>query len=415
MTLDDLSKNKIATQSRTYAASGSNVHHYVASNAVDRDITTCMRTDAIGTNSCDQAVWWKVDLGGVYNIYSVNILFKNYDGYERRQQGRFAGFSIYVSTNGTRDNSSLCYKDGHKLPSLNFSTHCVTFGRYVTFFNERLRGVTYPDGYVDSVYTELCEVTVQGCQASGVYGDSCKEQCPTNCRDNVCHIQKGTCFGCAPGWMDITCNKICDDGIYGNNCVHNCSGNCLSDSPCNTQTGHCDMGCKPGYTNALCKEPCKEGYHGQNCSHLCSPNCKTCKHTDETCSCQAGWMGPNCSIGCMQFYGKNCQFPCSKHCVNQTCNRFHGICQFGCESGYHGQKCEQEFPSTICLSTISSGLVGSSVSACVFITTAVVILIIRRRKKFCFPGRPRISNKDSPYAEIENQKGGASTYQELTI
>ncbi|XP_078328156.1 uncharacterized protein LOC144623567 [Crassostrea virginica] len=254
---------------------------------------------------------------------------------------------------------------------------------------------------------------------------------------------------------------ICDDGTYGNNCVHNCSGDCLNGSSCNKQTGYCDMGCKPGYTNALCKEhcppgyfgyrcekicsghclndfvcnfidgtcsegcqagyigkmcniSCKEGYHGQNCSHLCSPNCKTCKPTDETCSCQAGWMGPNCSIGCMQSYGENCQYPCSKHCVNQTCNRFHGICQFGCESGYHGQKCDQEFSSTICLSTISSGLIGASVSACVFITMAVVIFIIRR-KKFCFCGRPSVSKKESTYEEIGNQPNGASTYQELTV
>ena len=28
----------------------------------------------------------------------------------------------------------------------------------------------------------------------------------------------------------------------------------MNDSPCNTQTGHCDMGCKPGYTSALCNE-----------------------------------------------------------------------------------------------------------------------------------------------------------------
>ena len=41
---------------------------YKAGNAVDRNITTCMRTDAIGVNSRDQAVWWRVDLGGVYNI-----------------------------------------------------------------------------------------------------------------------------------------------------------------------------------------------------------------------------------------------------------------------------------------------------------------------------------------------------------
>ena len=53
---------------------------YKAGNAVDRNITTCMRTDAIGVNSPDQTVWWKVDLGGVYNIYSVNIVFKNYEG-----------------------------------------------------------------------------------------------------------------------------------------------------------------------------------------------------------------------------------------------------------------------------------------------------------------------------------------------
>ena len=45
-----------------------------------------------------------------------------------------------------------------------------------------------------------------GCQASGVYGASCKELCPTNCRDNVCHIQKGTCYGCAPGWTYTACN-----------------------------------------------------------------------------------------------------------------------------------------------------------------------------------------------------------------
>lgn len=40
-----------------------------------------MRTIVIGSTSVDKTVWWKVDLGGVYNMYSINILFKNYDGY----------------------------------------------------------------------------------------------------------------------------------------------------------------------------------------------------------------------------------------------------------------------------------------------------------------------------------------------
>ena len=74
---DDLSKNKHATQSTTALSS---TDDFIASKAVDRDITTCMRANPIGTSSV-KSMWWRVDLGGVYNIYSVNILFKNYDGY----------------------------------------------------------------------------------------------------------------------------------------------------------------------------------------------------------------------------------------------------------------------------------------------------------------------------------------------
>ena len=68
--------NKVATQSTTAVGP---TDAFRAGNAVDRDITTCMRTGDIGTNSQYKTVWWKVDLGGVYNIYSINILFKNYD------------------------------------------------------------------------------------------------------------------------------------------------------------------------------------------------------------------------------------------------------------------------------------------------------------------------------------------------
>ena len=76
--IDDLSKQKIATQSTTVQGD-----QYKAGNAVDRDTKTCMRTKEIGQGEqiIDKTVWWKVDLGGVYNIYSVNIQFRNYDGY----------------------------------------------------------------------------------------------------------------------------------------------------------------------------------------------------------------------------------------------------------------------------------------------------------------------------------------------
>ena len=42
---------------------------------------------------------------------------------------------------------------------------------------------------------------------------------------------------------------------------------------------------------------CREGHYGLNCSRVCLSNCKSCKPTDGTCSCSAGWMGANCSIG----------------------------------------------------------------------------------------------------------------------
>lgn len=50
---------------------------------MDGNTATCMRTIVIGTglSTPDKTVWWKVDLGGVYNIYRISILFKNYDGY----------------------------------------------------------------------------------------------------------------------------------------------------------------------------------------------------------------------------------------------------------------------------------------------------------------------------------------------
>lgn len=74
--IDDLSYNKAATQSRTFIG-----RNYGADNAVDGNIMTCMRTEEIGRSAPSKTLWWKVDLGGPRNIYSINILFKNYNGF----------------------------------------------------------------------------------------------------------------------------------------------------------------------------------------------------------------------------------------------------------------------------------------------------------------------------------------------
>lgn len=99
----------------------------------------------------------------IVHVYNC-ILFS----LEMRQRGRFAGFSLYVSnTNVTAiesiKNASLCYKDGPHLPPLNFTINCTAYGRYVIFFNERSNVESYPSEYgVKNVYTELCEVIVEG-------------------------------------------------------------------------------------------------------------------------------------------------------------------------------------------------------------------------------------------------------------
>lgn len=71
-----MSHNKIATQTPMLTDAV-----YSAINAVDRNYETCMRTDQVGLNSPLKTSWWRVDLGGVFNIYRITILFKNYDGY----------------------------------------------------------------------------------------------------------------------------------------------------------------------------------------------------------------------------------------------------------------------------------------------------------------------------------------------
>lgn len=67
------------------------------------------------------------------------------------------------STDADMQEPTLCYKDGLQLPPLNFTAICTERGRYVIFYNERLDSVVYPDVYeTDGVFTELCEVVVQG-------------------------------------------------------------------------------------------------------------------------------------------------------------------------------------------------------------------------------------------------------------
>nr|XP_022303638.1 receptor-type tyrosine-protein phosphatase alpha-like isoform X2 [Crassostrea virginica] len=365
---DDLSKQKIATQSTT--ATGP-YDLYKAGNAVDRDITTCMRTNPIGTSPQipEKTVWWKVDLGGVYNIYSVNIVFKSYNDEKSRQQGRFAGFSLYVSKDGQAE--FLCYKDGPELPPLNITITCNRSGRYIKFFNERNPKETYPMGYELTAFTELCEVIVYGCYKDGVFGNNCNSPCPGNCKTNSCLILDGSCFECKPGWTGATCNKECDYGSYGVDCKQNCPGQCKNNVTCDHLTGLCDGGCAAGWNGSYCNTTCAVGWFGPYCKNQCSGHCAgsaVCNHVDGRCDgCAAGWYGSHCNTECDECLECNQQTgKCKEGYTTDKDNTTKGIIQPNMDSS----------------ESSSGSLVGGIVGAIITILIGVAIVLVlwfRRR------------------------------------
>ncbi|XP_011418522.3 protein draper isoform X1 [Magallana gigas] len=341
---EDLSYKKNATQSPLYPGTS-----YDASNAVDRNVGTCMRTEGIGLKSVYHSAWWNVDLGGIYNIYSVNILFKNYEGYETRQRGRFAGFSLYIANTSSIKGSTLCYKDEPQLPPLNFTRVCPYVGRYLIFLNERLDETSYPRGYqLQNVFTELCEVIVEGCTKRGVYGSGCDTACPVNCRENDCHIRNGTCFACKPGWKEKTCERKCREGLYGERCSQLCSGNCKENETCNHVTGQCDKGCTTGWKGAMCDKECVDGTFGYDCNGNCSANCLNelpCNKTTGHCEdgCNPGYTDSDCKTRCpFGHFGSACNESCNINCLRKNdilCDHIGGECLNGCEDGYIGTHC----------------------------------------------------------------------------
>ena len=45
-----------------------------------------------------------------------------------------------------------------------------------------------------------------GCSVAGMYGESCDEACPINCRDNLCDIETGACLNCNEGFKGEQCD-----------------------------------------------------------------------------------------------------------------------------------------------------------------------------------------------------------------
>nr|XP_034311827.1 receptor-type tyrosine-protein phosphatase epsilon isoform X1 [Crassostrea gigas] len=340
--LDDLSANRNAAQYKIILS----CPKCVANHAVDKNKTTCTKTD-MGPTSDVPYTWWNVDLGAVHSVHNIRIQFRDYGHmYVERQRGRFAGFSLYVSNTTDRNRGYLCYKNGQELPLLDFNTNCSVHGRYVIFYNERLNGTRYPPEYEPAnIITELCEVTVTGCYALHVYG--CQKPCPVNCEESRCDAANGTCIGCEPGWIGEYCQTACPAGYYGLKCESECVGVCKDKEPCNHTNGLCDKGCDDGWTGTNCTEACPPNSYGPNCIFTCG-HCSDdipCNRTTGNCDrgCKPGYTGKFCDTGCKHGkFGTDCSNHCSGNCLfKNTCNPTNGHCDNGCDSGYLEEFCNK--------------------------------------------------------------------------
>ncbi|XP_061192647.1 multiple epidermal growth factor-like domains protein 6 [Saccostrea echinata] len=271
----------------------------------------------------------------------------------RRQRGRMAGFSLFISNNTQIQDSHLCYKDGNELPPLNFSTMCPKYGRYVFFYNERSKGVKYPDDYQVLTLLELCNVVVDGCE-SGIYGNNCSLKCPVKCLEHTCDIESGNCFECMAGWWGSKCQEECRDGTYGLRCRYKC-GHCLNGTPCDKETGSCGTECDPGYLGDLCNKSCENGSYGQSCKYTCG-HC----FNGGPCDRFTGLCNTECDNG---YFGEKCKQICG-HCFNGApCNWSTGMCNTGCDPGYFGENCKNT--CGFCLNgTHCDGMTGKCNTVC---------------------------------------------------
>lgn len=78
---------------------------------------------------------------------------------------RMAGFFLYVSNTTSKDDRHLCF---HEIQTVNRTAsedqriNCSVHGRYVIYYNERRKNVTYPSYYSEFAYYEICELEVYG-------------------------------------------------------------------------------------------------------------------------------------------------------------------------------------------------------------------------------------------------------------
>ncbi|XP_052761685.1 uncharacterized protein LOC128204314 [Mya arenaria] len=200
------------------------------------------------------------------------------------------------------------------------------------------------------------DVCVAGC-IERYWGDTCQHRCGENCV--TCDQQLG-CVTCKDGFYGDNCERKCDNQScrcsaessciscrvgffsFGTSCT-----SCLQQCATCTDLNYC-LSCGPGKFGDLCQytcnnenchckafggcDRCRNGYYSPryNCVYQCRRNCATCTSFSSCQSCIDG------------RYGDFCQNTCSKHCLNNRCDKDSGMCR--CDPHFTGNDCDNCAP-----------------------------------------------------------------------
>uniref|UniRef100_A0A3B5MKI0 EGF-like domain-containing protein n=1 Tax=Xiphophorus couchianus TaxID=32473 RepID=A0A3B5MKI0_9TELE len=122
------------------------------------------------------------------------------------------------------------------------------------------------------------------------------------------------------------CTAHCEDS-----CVH---GSCMAPNTCR---------CEPGWGGSNCSSACDSDHWGPHCSNRCQcKNGALCNPITGSCICTPGYRGWRCEVQCETgSYGNGCQWTCQ--CQNGAiCHHVTGECN--CSPGYTGTLCQDECP-----------------------------------------------------------------------
>ena len=194
------------------------------------------------------------------------------------------------------------------------------------------------------------------CASLNNYGVQCEKTCSPFCGnvsegERICNRTDGSCEGkCIEDghFSDEQCVD-CEDRYYSRSsgCKNQCSSNCIEDV-CSKDDGHCER-CKTGFWDKKCESGCDELCRdscvqiGGRCDECIDryykdeesayPGCSKCPENCLTC------IKERCTKCESHKYGDSCQEICNEHCQDQECE-IDGKCP--CQSKYYGDKCSQE-------------------------------------------------------------------------